>query len=160
MEIQWEKPPEKVVLRSRSNGRYLDFALAVKEATPPPGSEGWAILPPQASGQPRTEKSAKGMAQNIKRGKVAGFVAGEWDAIADDSGKVWVRYKGPQEGGAVKEPDHDDEPPQDNLAPKIRGWARDRGIEVPERGRLPRDLIDRYFEDTGEVRPPSLRAVQ
>lgn len=168
MEIQWEKPPEAVVLRSRSNGRYIDFALAVASATPPEGSEGWALLPPQASGQPRTEKSAKGMAQGIKRGTVAGFAKGEWDAVADNNGRVWVRYKGPadpQSADAERGPrqpgegDDDHEPPKDSLAPRIRAWAHDKGIEVSERGRLPRELIDRYFDDTGEPRPPHLRAV-
>jgi hypothetical protein len=29
-------------------------------------------------------------------------------------------------------------------AAQIRGWARERGLSVPERGRIPADLAERY----------------
>lgn len=159
VEIQWEQPPEAALLRSQGkSGRYIDFAIALKNTEPPEGSAGWAVLPTDGE---RTENGAKATAQNIRAGKVAGFTKGQFEAVVDGT-KVWVRYANwgtPEdagEEGPERAPAAGDEPP---IAPKIRAWARSKGITISDHGRLPRDLMDRYFDETGEERPKSLRVV-
>lgn len=176
MEIQWERPPEAVVLRARSGqgAKYVDFAIALREH---PGE--WAVLPADLP----SAKSAGLLCQNIRRGVQKAFAPkGSFEAVYEDT-KVWVRclpedQRPPAPAPAQPAADVDDgdkspEPPReeaqqpapaaaagDAIAPKIRAWAREHGYEVPERGRLPRDITDAFFVANPEIKPPEhLRVV-
>ena len=156
MDIQWEDPPEEVLARVQGGGgRYLDFALALRQ-----NKDRWARLP----GTFQSEKSAQSTAANIRRGKMRGFEGKEYQAVHKDT-TIWVRYVGSEKHeSAAPAPaegvDLDAAPKTPGLAPKIREWARTKGIEVPDRGRLPREIIDQYFTESGEEPPPHLRAVR
>lgn len=44
------------------------------------------------------------------------------------------------------------EPKPDKVSAKdVRAWAKDEGIEVPQRGKLPEDVIERYREAQAET---------
>lgn len=152
MDIVWEQPPEELVQRSgRGPGHYVEFALALRERP-----NEWALLPGLRNGNPRTESSGKGTAQNIRRGKVHGFNRGEYEAVST-GGKVWVRFTGEkkQPGGVVpvQPKDHQD------LARRARAWARDQGMNVSTAGNLPRNIIEAYCKHVG-ITPPGPRAVE
>lgn len=146
MEIEWEDPPEHAVMvgSGQHAGKYLDFALGLREH---PGK--WGVLPTGES-ETRTEKGAMATAQNIRRGKVKGFKAGQYDTAIHGT-KIWVRFKENQPPSATgsggesqssegtAEDSHEDWPE----AKVVRAWAIGRGMDVPERGRLPK----RYFEE-------------
>lgn len=157
MDIEWEDPPEVALLRSTGPGKYVEFAVALRDH---PGR--WAVLP-NYEGHTRTEKGAKATAQNIKRGKVKGMPAGQYETAVQD-GKVWVRYSPPAAGEVAQE---DAPPPAAKAAKpavdeskvdpaKVRAWARKQGLGVPDRGRLPDDVLDRYAAalERGEVGLP------
>lgn len=175
MKIQWEQPPEHLLIQGtgRQPGRYVEFAVAIREH---PGR--WAVLPDYSEATRRTEKGAKATAQNIKRGKVKGFITKQYETLVDGT-KVFVRYVGPDgqavagepaeeseaTAGVAETPDGEEDeedslPPQDSLAPRIRAWARANGIAVPERGRISRDVIDRYMKETRENHRRGLQAVR
>lgn len=144
MDIEWEEPPEHVVLRTRGAGaKYLDLALALREE---PGR--WAVLP-----GPRSEKTGSTTAALIRRGKMKAFSGGKYDAVAD-GGKIWVKYVGPLE----EEPDPEPAatapvtPPTRNGPDPalVRRWAHRIGLEVPATGRLPRELVERYLREARE----------
>lgn len=160
MDIEWEEPPREVLeSQGRHPGRYLEFALALREH---PGR--WAVLP----GGARTEKSSKGTAQNIRRGQVKGFTRGDYEAVAQGP-KVWVRYQ-PKDRPAGGEPSTEEDESATSTpvravpttpAAKVRAWAKDHGIEVPDRGRLPEEVWERYAAaiNAGETGLP-VRAVR
>lgn len=164
MDIVWEDPPERAILRAAGGGRYIDFALALREY---PGK--WAVLP---SDEERSEKGAKATAQNIKRGRVRGFPAGEYETAVDGT-KVYVRFKEAvpkDEDSENDDPDEiDDEDqeepyppisagptPEEPHAARVRAWAIQQGMKVPDRGRLPRHITEKYQE----AHPPRKKAVQ
>lgn len=179
MDIQWEQPPREVLeQQGRHPGRYLDFALELRNH---PGR--WAVLP----GPERTKGSASGAAQNVRRGQTKGFTRGEYEALAHGT-KVWVRYVGAIGSEARRitaEVDGKPEPEEDSQteaateeespatvsrgvqpvpttpAAKVRAWAKSQGIEVPERGRLPEGVWEKYAAalQAGE-RGLGLRAIQ
>ncbi len=33
---------------------------------------------------------------------------------------------------------------------KVREWAKEQGIEIKERGRVPANIVDKYHEATGQ----------
>lgn len=161
MEIEWAEPPEHVRLKAEGrSGKYTAFALGLQEQ---PGR--WAKMPASAAG---TEKTAKGVAQSIKRGSIKGFEKGMYDAIADGI-VVYVRYKEeherPKEGNGsdddLPDPEHPhgwkpddpsappvDPPERTGVDPKVlRQWAKDKGMVVPERGRLSNELAEAYAAD-------------
>lgn len=164
MKIDWQDPPEHVhIIGSGSKaGKHLQFALELRKH---PGR--WAVMPDPGV---TTEGSAMAKAQNIRRGKVKGFAPGEYEAGVDGT-TIYVRFIGknvtPVETEPEPEPEdkqedeQEEEPPAGgSLAPQIRQWATDHGYDVPERGRLPRKIIDDYWEARGG-RPPSIvRVVQ
>jgi len=148
--IVWEEPPEEVLLRAQGGGQYVEAALALRAR---PGE--WGLLP--TAGRVQSESSAKGMAQSIRRGKTKGFAvpasSGSYEAVADGV-KVWARF--------MPKADDDEEgarEPIRSLAPRVRAWAKEKGMEVPDRGRLPESVMDAFFADTGEQRPARLVSV-
>lgn len=171
MDIEWEDPPPVAVARVRTPGRYVEWAYALREH---PGR--WAKLPAQESGEPRTEKGAQNLAQNIRRGATAGFTPkGTYDAVAD-AGSIWVRYVPPTERPAEGQ---EDGPGKDETAEapgelsaveqvrrhadpaKVRQWARTNGFNVSARGALSEEVFNAYARalDRGEV-GLGLRAVR
>lgn len=153
MDIEWEDPPETALGSGRRSGKYLEFAIALRDH---PGK--WAVLP--SADERRSEKGAQATSQNIRRGKVRGFPKGQYESVVDGT-RIYVRYQPTDDSGSEDEAtdsEHDDAPPN-TLAPAVRAWAAEQGIEVPDRGRLPRKVIDQYMAaaDRGEVKP--LRAV-
>lgn len=138
MQIEWEEPPTAVLARL-GRGRYEEFAAALREH---PGR--WAVLP----GEQRTDKGGKATAQNLRGGKMRGFPKGEFEALSAD-GKVWVRYMAPAEPqDGVPEPQEAAEPDGEEgdkpSTATVRAWAQRQGITVPDRGRLPQEIFDRY----------------
>ena len=151
MDIQWEEPPAEVVERSGANsgGHYIEFAIELRK------NQGkWALMPPPKVGAKRTDNSGKALAQNIRRGKVKGFDRNEYEAVSSD-GKVWVRYTGPKGRPTTQGPKE----PED-LARRARAWARDQGMNVSERGNLPRNIIEAYCKHEGIPVPGQLSAVK
>lgn len=156
MEVQWEEPPELALLAAgRKATPYMELAVALRQH---PGR--WAVVPD--NGQPRTLKAAQSLAQNIRRGITKGFTKGEYETAVWE-GKVWVRYAPPaaaQEGEAAPQDDADDAVAS---APVVRKWAKEHGLDVPDRGRLPEDVFRRYAQavNAGEVGLPvrSVRSV-
>jgi hypothetical protein len=153
-ELIFEDPPEQVLIRKEAQGaRYVDFAVALREH-----KGRWAVCP----AQPSTDKSAQALAQNIRRGQTKAFAPkGSFDAVCDGT-KVYVMYKGepkpkdpsqPAEDSGTSAGD-DDEAPAKSIAPKIRAWAKSAGLEVPDHGRLPRGVIDKYFDAHPEEERP------
>jgi hypothetical protein len=147
MEIEWEDPPEQVVLRARgAGGKYLEWAIALREE---PGR--WAVLP---SDTPRSEKTGSTTAALIRRGKMKAFAGGRYDAVAEGA-KIWVRYVGPLEEPDPGEGEGEGEPTP-AAAPAVRNgpdpvavrkWAHTIGLEVPAKGRLPSELVERYLRE-------------
>lgn len=137
-EIQWEEPPAHVLAR-KSRGAYAEFASALRRN---PGK--WAVLP----GSDRTPKGADGTAANIRRGAAADFKPPRaFDARADpDTAKVYVKYRGPSEPIPAPDPR---EPREPSNAPAIRAWARENGYDIPAKGRLPAEVIERYLREGG-----------
>lgn len=155
VDIEWvEELPERVAFKlANKPGRYVDLALGLKQR---PGD--WAKFPEDAA---KTEKSAKALAQSVKRGSLAGFTPGFYEAIADVEDKdgvatvvVYVRCL-PEDKWPT---DSDDDPPGDPEEPEpdddgrpsarvVRQWAVNKGLTVPERGRLPADLTDQYLAE-------------
>lgn len=148
MDIEFEDPPEAALIR-RHPGRYVEFAIALRE------HQGkWALLP---SDEPRTEKGAQAAAQNLRRGVTKGFRKGEYDAVAD-GGKVYVKFLGAQPEGEGEESedsgeekpdklDADDRNPE--LARQVRAWARHNGFDVPLRGRMPDKVWQAFYDAQG-----------
>jgi hypothetical protein len=176
MEIEFEDPPEEALLRQRASGaKYLEFAIALREHP-----EKWAVLP--SDPPPASDKAGQNAAQNIRRGVTKAFAPkGAYEAVyAPETGKIHVRYmpngaeaegdeKDPPKPAAAKssraavgDPHAEDEATvaRKAFAPRVRAWAKEKGIEVSEHGRLPEDIIQHYLADTGEERPPHLRAVR
>lgn len=143
MDIEWEDPPEHAAMvgSGQHQGKYLEFALAIREF---PGK--WAVLPTGA-GESRTEKGAMATAQNIRRGKVKGFKAGQYDTAVKGT-KIWVRYKEglpPVTNGDSGPPSDVSEPHDDWPEAKVvRAWAIGKGMDVPDRGRLPKKFFEAY----------------
>lgn len=142
MEIKWEDPPESAKRAGSRPGKYTEWANALKEHP-----DKWAKLPNEERRQPNT---AAGLTQNIRRGKVKGFEGGRWET-ATEEGEIWVCYLGPKEttqteaSGSSPEADPDDEVTHARVSgATIRAWAKERGIDVPERGRLPYDIVEQY----------------
>jgi hypothetical protein len=156
MEIQWEEPPAHAnVLGESASGRYLAFALALREY---PGR--WAVLP---ATRPRTEKSALAAANNIRRGKTKGFKPNQYDAAVHE-GTIWVRFKEsaavpPDEAEASTAPSEpEEERDSTDWTPdpaRVRTWAIEQGMEVPQRGRLPKRCFEAYEQAVarGEIDP-------
>lgn len=169
-ELVWETPPTEAIERAAGRGgHYLDVALALRER---PGQ--WARIPREYA----TVDSARNTAQNMRRGHVKGFTKGDYELVPGEHGgkpAIWARYikavdaPAPETNGdkpSTEEEDGDDDPvSKEYLAaikaynPKVREWARGQGLEVPERGRLPQALRERYHQETGEPVPPALRSV-
>lgn len=161
MEPEFKDPPEEVLIRSRNVGaRYIDFAIALRDHR-----ERWAVLPVT----PASDKSAQNLAQNIRRGVTKAFApSGTYEAVADGT-TVYVRFMGePEDPQDPKSPASstrgddvgEDEDVVRSFAPKVREWARATGIEVPDKGRLPRLVIDAYLRDNpDEPRPSHLTRV-
>lgn len=163
-DIQWEEPPAHAILGpGQHRGRYAEIATALREN---PGR--WALLP-SPTGE-RTEKGAAATAQNIRRGKVKGFEAGQKVfETAVDGVKVYVRVKpdvdeaeatqpeGESDEQSEEEEEAGDGPGGKAIASDIRAWARERGMDVPDRGRLPREITDAYLNAPENQR--RLRAV-
>lgn len=163
MEIEWEEPPPVALARMRTPGRYVDWAYALRDH---PGR--WAKLPPGADGA-RSVKTAQNLAQSIRRGTTAGFgPRNSYEAVADE-GHIWVRYI-PPEDQQPAEPTEPPPPPADEGASSsngtatdevsvggqvaqpqshpdpaaVRAWARNNGFNVPDKGRLPDELVAAY----------------
>lgn len=152
VDIEWEDPPEVAVLRSSGGGRYLEFAMALREH---PGR--WAVLP-NMEGKDRSDKGAKATGQNIKAGKIKGFTKGLYET-AVQGGKVWVRYNPPADEAEAPQGDAatPQQPEQDKpKAADVRAWANRQGMAVPDRGALPRDVLEAYNDALakGEVGLP------
>lgn len=139
-EIVWEDPPEEILGRRRgASTEYVAFARALREHP-----KRWAVLP----GGGRSEKGAQGTAGNIRRGRMASFTNGKYETAVDGT-KIYVRYVGPE--GDQEEKDEEARPsdsrprrPDDGHTAKVRKWALDQGMEVPERGRLPKTVHEAY----------------
>lgn len=160
MDIEWEEPPQSALLRSQGTGRYMDLALALRDH---PGR--WAVLPNLGGGE-RSDKGAAATARSIKQGRTKGFAKGEYET-AVEGGKVWVRYQPPAEqpeaageaaGGAGG--DTKVEATGKPATADVRAWAQKQGLHVPDRGRLPDEVWDKYAAavNAGERGLP-LRAV-
>ena len=168
MDIQWEEPPAHAhfVGSGKRPGRYVEWALALRQH---PGK--WAVLP----GDNKTKASADGTAQNIRRGVTKGFAPKGSYETAVDGTKIWVRYVGkdesaseptqaesasePTQAESASEPTQAESPkdsesgPTDDgegvpkgLAANVRAWAKGRGIDVPDRGRISNELIEQYSQ--------------
>ena len=144
MEIQWADPsPEAVFRHENKGGKYVEFALALRE------HQGkWAILPEGETG-PRAKGSAQNMAQNMRRGQVKGFTKDEYEVILDDSSGeplVHVRYVGPPE--AVEPAEEPEDPDDDEVDPaEVRAWAKEHGVDISPRGRIGREVLQGYLKD-------------
>jgi hypothetical protein len=140
-DLEWEDPPGTATVTGKGQkpGRYARVAAQLRENV-----GRWAKLPGE-----RTVESAVRAAQNVRRGTVKGFDIGRFETAVQD-GQVWVRCtdatQEPANGSAGRRlvavsssPDGEGPP-----APEVRRWAQQEGYDVPERGRLPQDLIDAY----------------
>lgn len=136
-DIIWEDPPEDA-LTSAPKGRYKDFARRLRE-----NPNKWAVLP---GGPKKSADSAKGTATNIRTGRVQGFTKDHFETAVDGV-KVYVRFIGLAGQG---EPAQDDVVGESGVeatsgrGAMVRQWARAQGIDVPNRGRLPQAVIDKY----------------
>lgn len=145
MEIEWVELPEHVKFKHENKrGKYVELALALKDN---PGK--WTTFPPEAATNP---SSASSLAQNVNRGKLAGFGAGKYEAIPDGA-TVYVRFKPPaeeaQQNGKGNGNGSDDDPPEpgdDEIDPReVREWARKNGWpSLSDRGRLSGDILEAY----------------
>lgn len=139
--IVWEDPPATARRPHAKPGRYDKFAKALRDN---PGK--WAVLPHE-----RTEKTAQGFSQNLRRGKVKGFENAEWETAIEGS-KIWVRFlkDKPVEEPKAEEPKGDDDTvPETATGPYIRAWGKENGWpDLPDRGRLPRALVEAYHART------------
>lgn len=159
MKIQWEEPPDHahVLGKNQKVGKYAEFASELRK-----NPDRWAVLP---TNEDRTLKGAMATAQNIRRGKVRGFKAGEYE-VAVDKTRIYVMFKGEVEFTGPVDDEDDDEPESEEsvagemdlakLAPRVRTWAKQKGIDVPDRGRLPRKLMKQWSEETGVELPVRL----
>lgn len=139
-DIVWEDPPESA-LNVRRRTPYTEFAQALRAQ---PGK--WAIMP----GARTTEGSAKNMAQNVLRGKMRDFPKGEFETAVDGA-KVYVRHV----MSSATDEHADVVLGQRSYNPKtIRAWARENGFEVPDRGRLPDNIIAAFQEAQEEGGEP------
>lgn len=141
MDIKFEEPHElaRVIGSAQQVGKYEEFALALREY------EGqWAVLPDRDGD--RTEGGANATAQNIRNGKVKGFAPKDSYEVALRGTKIWVRYKG--QGVTIQNPE-----PDEDIAKRVRRWAEDRGIEVADKGRIPKRVMEQWAEDTGNDLP-------
>ena len=153
-ELIFEDPPEAVLIRAQNQGaRYVDFAVSLREH-----KDKWAVLPNKSG----SDKAAQNLAQSIRRGATKAFAPkNSYEAVSEGT-KIWVRYVGapedPHEPAGARDSsagdDGDDDEPPKSFAPLIREWARDQGIDVPAAGRLPRALIDQYFDAHPEEERP------
>lgn len=153
MEINWAEPPAEVLFRHENRGgKYVEFALALRE-----NPEKWATMPAESA---LTDKSAQGLAQNIRRGGVKGFTKGDYEAIADGT-TVYVRFKptAATDGDAPKDPakgpedaedpdDADDDEEDDDIVDTavVRAWARTQGYTVSDKGRMGAEIVREYLE--------------
>lgn len=154
MDIKWEAPPEFAKRVGKRPGRYAEFAAQLREN---PGK--WARMPNDDN---RKANSAEALAQNIRGNRMKGFETGKWDT-ATHEGDVWLCYTGPSPTSTTTtlQGDGDDPPSGDDdetnndtdaeqngegaTSPKvIRAWAKAKGMDVPDRGRLPAQLIEAY----------------
>jgi hypothetical protein len=158
MEIEWADPSEEAVFRwENRGGKYLDFALALKEHP-----NKWAILPVDDGDSPREKGGLQNLAGYIRNGKTKGFTKGEYEALVDDAtGKplLHVRYVGPKEHDDAKDDDAEDsdrvrdplghdEDDDDVVDPaEVRAWARENGVDISERGRIGREVMIGYLAD-------------
>lgn len=146
-EIIWEDPPERAI-RLSARGKYKDFAEALREH---PGR--WARLP----GERLSASSAQGTAQNIRRGTMATFPKGEYEAVVDGT-KVYVRFaekaaaqpaEGDQDNGAGGQQAAEEatgaDPDEGRWeARRVRLWASQNGFTTSDRGRLPKEVMEAY----------------
>jgi hypothetical protein len=178
----FDEPSEEAILRATgTGGPYLEIALALRKHP-----NQWVRLTREF----KSVDSARNTASNIRRGSVKGFAKGHYEALADtvdDKPVLFVRYTPQAEAPSAQQPapeqpeqperpdlddddddlgkvrvdDNDVRPAVTNgIAKQVRAWARGRGMDVPERGRLPRQLVLDYFAAQGEEPPQHLRAVK
>lgn len=146
MDIEWEEPPKTATINGKGPGKYADLVKTLEEN---PGR--WAKVP-SLTGQPRTEGSAKGLAQNLRRGNIKGFEeVGRWESAFEGT-EVWVRYIEPVEGEAPA-PRPALSLGNGELAPKVRQWAKRQGIGISDHGRIPEAVTLSYLEEHPEDRP-------
>lgn len=138
--ITWAEPPASARFAGQKPGAYKEFADALRQ-----NPQKWAILP----GERKSNESAKGTAQNIRRGVVKGFTKGEFETAVDDT-KIYVRFisiQQPAEDSAVEGVDEDDNDDPDDPGPdsrRVRAWAKANGFDLPERGRMPAEVHEAY----------------
>lgn len=165
MDIIFKDPPITALEPGRS-GKYEELARALKkpenEDPDNPGKSRWAILP-VLDGKQRTEQQARTAATNVRRGQMKDFPRGTFESVYDaEDATVYIRYIGEEGREETPEPkrrpqrdtaDSGDTPkdPSRVLAPGsgpspalVREWARTNGFNVPERGRLPENVIEAY----------------
>lgn len=164
-EIVWATPSEDAhyVGRGTKPGRYKHIASACKKN---PGQ--WAKVP----GTWKTMDSAKGFATNVRTGKVQGFTKDDYEvAIESAPLTVFVRFIGKTREAAPDSQEGDPAPASvteirpapgprrtsvaEVEASKIRSWGLSRGYDLPERGRLPRAVIDAYHQAHGSAPSPA-----
>lgn len=131
-EIEWSEPPDLATINGKKPGPLKGFALALKDS---PGR--WAKVP-ETSPNPRTENGANSLASGIRSGRTQGFEAGAYDTAVDGT-DVWTRYVGAGNGETKTETKSD-------LGKDVRAWAIANKVKVPERGRLPKAVLDAYME--------------
>lgn len=147
--VVWREPPAEALKRSRL-GMYSTFADELRNN---PGR--WALLP----GDDRTPKGAHGTAQNLRQARMKDFKPkGAWEAVAHDT-DVYVRFVG-EPAQAEPQPESDEaEPEEDEVPPaRIREWAKSQGKVIPDRGRLPGDVVEAYYR--AHTRPKHLGVVR
>lgn len=142
MRLRFVEPPLRALSRqTASAGFYFDVAEALQEA-----AGKWAVLPREFG----SESSARSAAGNIRRGVVRAMPKGQFEAVVDVEGDkpvVYVRFVG--EGGEHAHP-HTEAPidlDREVDTAVLRQWARDQGIELAERGRIPADVRSRYLRE-------------
>jgi hypothetical protein len=141
-DIIWEDPPE-TALNVRKKTAYTEFVKALRAN---PGK--WALAP----GERASADSAKNTAANIVRGKMRDFPRGEFQTAVDGP-KLYVRFVKPADG-QTSEPETttpagetealSDVEVEIGRGAMIRQWARARGMDVPDRGRLKQYIVDEY----------------
>lgn len=180
-DIIWEAPPPTARMGSAHKGKYADIARALRdpenEDPDAPGKSRWARLPQDSP--PRAEKTSENLAANIRRGINSDFRPKGAFETAIDGVEIWVRYigepppeepkpprssegqdngqDGGQDGSEGGQEGHEGQPPaRPEVNPaEVRAWARNNGFHVPDRGRLPQNVIDAY---KAAQRPRHLRA--
>ena len=153
MKLQFQDPPEhaKRPGSGAQPGRYVQFAVELRKHP-----QRWCLLP--SDGARRSEKGAEATAQNIRRGKVKGFAARQYETAVDGT-TIYVRFVGePDEEEKQPEPEEEEADAGKALAADIRRWAQEEGMNVPRVGKLSRDVIDAYMKSHRES--PGLRAVK